>query len=141
ALARAHADLDDVLACHLGQAHFLDRVGQAEMQARWFGTDRLAEAHDDAKLVGAHLEGEGEEGNDRGEADRDGKEERSRQAGPPGHHLFELVLAALQQLLKVGLMVGATGGSLPPGTTASTASAAAAALIIPRHTRSPSGVA
>ena len=32
--AGAHADLDDVLARHLRQAHFLDRIGQAEVQAR-----------------------------------------------------------------------------------------------------------
>ena len=32
--ARAHADLDDVLPRHLRQAHLLDRIGQAEVQAR-----------------------------------------------------------------------------------------------------------
>src|SRR5215467_15539560 len=38
-------------------------------------------------------------------------------------------------------MVGATGGPLSPRPAAATASAAAAALITPRHSRSPSGVA
>ena len=32
--AGAHADLDDVLPRHLRQAHLLDRIGQAEVQAR-----------------------------------------------------------------------------------------------------------
>src|SRR5262245_64751564 len=110
------------------------------MQARRFAADRFAEAHDDAKLIRAHLEGEGEEGNDRGDADGDEEDERSGQTSPARHHLFELVLAPLQQLLKVGLMMGASGGSLAPRPAASTTSAAAAALIIPRLTRSPSGV-
>ena len=47
----AHADLDDVLARDLRQPHFLDRVGQAEMQARRLLPVDLAEAHDDAELV------------------------------------------------------------------------------------------
>src|SRR5262245_4667393 len=110
------------------------------MQARRFAADRFAEAHDDAKLIRAHLEGEGEEGNDRGDADGDEEDERSGQTSPARHHLFELVLAPLQQLLKVGLMMGASGGSLSPRPAASATSAAAAALITPRHTRSPSGV-
>ena len=77
-LARAHADLDDVLARHLGQAHLLDRIGQAEMQARRLAPDRLAESHDDAELVGADLEGEGEEGDDRSDPDGDQEHERAR---------------------------------------------------------------
>src|SRR5262249_20308110 len=140
-LARAHADLDDVLARHLGQAHLLDGIGHAQMQARRLAADRLAKAHDHAELVRADLEGEGEERNHRGNADGHQEHERSRQPRAARHDLLELVLASLQQLLKVGLVVGATGGSLTPRPTASTASAAAAALIIPRHTRSLSGVA
>ena len=82
--ARAHADLDDVLARHLGQAHLLDRIGQAEVQARRLLANRLAEPHDDAELVGVDAEGEGVEGDDRGQHDDDQEHERARQAGPPG---------------------------------------------------------
>ena len=121
--AGAHADLDDVLPRHLGQAHLLDRVGQAEVQARRLLRDRLAEAHDDAELVGVDAEGEGVEGDDRRHHDRDQEHERARQARAARHHLLELVLAALQQLLEIGLVVRAARGPLAPRTAAAASAA------------------
>ena len=40
-LTGAHADLDDVLPRHLGQAHLVDRIGHAEVQAGRLLADRL----------------------------------------------------------------------------------------------------
>src|SRR6185436_16246163 len=118
---RAHADLDDVLPRHFRQAHLLDRIGQAEMQTGRLAADRLAEAHDDAELVGIDAEGEG-----------------ARQPRATRHHLLELVLAALEQLFQIRLLRTARR-SLAPRTAAS--AAAAPTLITPGHKVSLSGIA
>jgi hypothetical protein len=75
------------------------------MQTGRLASDRLAEPHDDAELVRADLEGEGEEGDHRSYADGDQEYERPGQSGPSGHDLLQLVLTALQQLLEVRLVV------------------------------------
>ena len=103
------------------------------MQARRLAADRLAELHDDAELVGADLEGEGEEGDDRRDPDGDQEDERSRQAGAAGHDLLELVLAPLQQLLEVRLVVRAARGPLTPRSASPASAAAATTLITPGH--------
>ena len=49
--------------------------------------------------------------------------------------LLEAVLAALQQLLEVGLLVRSARRPLPPGATVAAPSATATTLIVPRHLR------
>ena len=134
---RAHADLDDVLPRHLRQAHLLDRIGQAEVQTRRLAADRLAEAHDDAELIGIDAEGEGIEGDNRRRHHRQQEHERARQPRAARHHLLELVLAALQQLFQIRLILGAARRSLAPWASAAASAAAAPTLITPGHNVEP----
>mgnify|MGYP006924698789 CR=1 FL=1 len=133
--ARAETDLDRVLAGHLGEADFLDRVGQAEVQSRRLLAHELAEAQNDAKLVGLNAERERIKASN-GDADgREEEEQRARNARSR-HHLLEAVLAAPQKLFKVRLLAAAAAGrALSPGATTAAAfpSAAPASLIAPRH--------
>ena len=131
---RAHADLDDVLPRHLRQAHLLDRIGQAEMQARRLLAVELAEAQDDAELVGIDAEGEGVEGDDR--------RQRPRRAGtrnepgrpvPPGITCLSLSWLRLSSSSRSRLLLRTARRALAPRAAASAAAAAAATLITPGH--------
>ena len=57
--ARTHADLDEILPGHFGQAYLVDGIWHAVMQSGRFLSNRFAEAHDDAELIGVHAKGEG----------------------------------------------------------------------------------
>ena len=83
-----HADLDDVLARYFRQAHFLDRIGQAEMEARRFLAVDLPKAHDDAEFIRADRESEGEIGDDRRHDDGTKKRKEPGMPEPPGMTCF-----------------------------------------------------
>ena len=134
AVGRAHADLDDVLARDLGEHDLLDRIRQAEVQARRLLAHELAEAHDDAELVGVDAEEERVPGDDGARPRRSEEDERTGNAAAV-HHLLHAVLAALQHVLEVG---GLAARSLAPRAAAAfPAAATATALIAPGHIGSP----
>src|SRR5262249_11926512 len=98
------ADLDDVLSGDLGQSYFLDRVGLAEMEARWVGPDGLAEQQDDTELVRIDAEGESVEGDDGRDRHGDQEQEGTRGDRAGRHHPLELLLAALEQGFEVVML-------------------------------------
>src|SRR6185295_3645954 len=146
AAARAHADLDDALLRHLGQAHLFDRIGKPEVQPRRLRPRRLTEEHNDAEFIGVDAKRKGIKGQYRCRHHGDQKHQRSRQARATGHHLLQLVLATLQDFFEVGLMMGTPArGALTPRSAAPASSAApTATLVAPRHRaclyRSPLGL-
>src|SRR5690606_10043547 len=111
------------------------------MQARRLLPMERAEAKHDAELVRAYGECKCVETDDSEGHGRQQEDERARHAGAM-HHLLHLVLAALQDLLEIGL-IAAARTLAPRATTAAAAPRAAATaafpaattttLIVPRH--------